>query len=187
MKFNVKLRKNYDRKQPLYDYLKYYRVVRYWVKTKYGVNITDMEFFMFLYSEKLFSHPQFREYECVFPWDNDRFNRYLRDGWIIKWRENIKNKGALYELSHKGKHLITSIYKKLNGEDVISESNRQNPLFNANRSYTDNMYKRAIKNMNLNYKEKQRLKRIDDAIYASQPHAKKYREARGLPPHPSLE
>ena len=187
MKFSVKLRKNYDRKEPLNDYLKYYRIVRYWVRTKYGVNITDMEFFMFLYSEKLFSQAQFREYECIFPWDKDRFKRYLKDGWIIKWRDNINNHGALYELSHKGKHMITTIYRKLNGEDSISEMNRQNPIFNGNATYTNNMYKRAIKNMNRNNKEKAKLKKAEDAIYASQPHAIKFRQSRGLPPHPSLE
>ena len=69
MEFSSKLRKNYDRNEPKYDYLKYYRVVRYWVKAKYGLGTSDLDMISFLYTQKLFSRAEFKEYECIFTWD----------------------------------------------------------------------------------------------------------------------
>jgi hypothetical protein len=82
---------------------------------------------------------------------------------------------------------MVSVYKKLNGEEPISEAQQNNPLFNTNVSYTDNMYKRVIKTMNRNYAERRRLKKIEEIAYQKQPHVIQKRAARGLPPHPFLE
>jgi hypothetical protein len=187
MEFKPQLRKNYDRNEPKYDYLKYYKVVRYWVKQKYGVGTSDLEMLCFLYTQKLFKRTDFKEYECLFSWDVNRFQRLMDEGWISRWRERKGTEGALYELSQKGKLLITTVYRKLNGEEPISETQQNNPLFNTNVSYTDNMYKRIIKSMNRNYAEKRRLKKIDEIAFQKQPCTIKKREARGLPPHPFLE
>ena len=111
----------------------------------------------------------------------------MDEGWISKWRERKGTEGALYELSQKGKLLITTVYRKLNGEEPISEAQQNNPLFNTNVSYTDNMYKRIIKTMNRNYAEKRRLKKIDEIAFQKQPSTIKKRQARGLPLHPFLE
>jgi hypothetical protein len=187
MEFSSKIRKNYDRKEPKYDYLKYYRVVRYWVKAKYGLGTSDLDMISFLYTQKLFSRAEFKEYECIFTWDVNRFQRLLKEGWISVWRERKGTEGALYEVSHKGKLLMVSVYKKLNGEEPISEAQQNNPLFNTNVSYTDNMYKRVIKTMNRNYAERRRLKKIEEIAYQKQPHVIQKRASRGLPPHPFLE
>ena len=187
MDFKVNLRKNYNRTEPGNDYLKYYKVVKYWARHKYEISSQDFDMICYLYSEKLFTRPQFQEFECIFSWDNHRFNRMTEAGWIIKWRPRIGMEKALYELSRKGKSMMVSVYKKLNGEEPISETRQNNTLFNKNVSYTDNMYKRTIKNMNRNNAEKRRLKRIEEDIYQQQPYVIKYRQSRGLPPHQPLE
>jgi len=39
------------RKPPPNDYLKYWRVIRYFVKSKYGVTTSELDMLMFLYSD----------------------------------------------------------------------------------------------------------------------------------------
>lgn len=146
--YNDKVRINYDRRQPTFDYLKYFRIVRYWAKRTHGVGLADLEMLFFLYSERLFKRSDFNDYEEIFSWDVSRFNDLLRDGWISKWRNQRGSEAALYEVSYKGKRLIVSIYKKLAGEETISESPRRNPIFKKSSPYTDKVYKRAIKKMN---------------------------------------
>ncbi len=47
--------RNTSRKAPPEDYLKYWKVVKYWVKRKYKINTGDLELMLFLYSEHLFN------------------------------------------------------------------------------------------------------------------------------------
>ena len=122
-------RTNYDRKQPTYDYLKYFRIVRYWAKRTHGVGLADIEMLFFLYSEKLFKRTDFNEYEEIFSWDVNRFQALLSDGWISVWRKPKGSEASLYEVSYKGKRLMVSIYKKLSGEEKISETAQKNPIF----------------------------------------------------------
>ena len=53
-RFEKRFRKNYDRKEPTHDYLKYWRVVRFWVKAVHGISTPDLEMMLFLYSEEIF-------------------------------------------------------------------------------------------------------------------------------------
>lgn len=138
------IRNNYDRKEPTNDYLKYWRVIRYWVKAKYGLTTPDLEMLLFLYSEQLFKKTDFKEYEELMSWDVNRFDRMLRDGWIHVWRKRRGKQATLYELTYKTRRIIDTIYKKLNGEEI----SERNPLFNKNVSYTDKVYRNAIKKIN---------------------------------------
>lgn len=48
MKFKNVTRKNYDRKEVVEDYLKYWRVVRQWAKTKHNISSADLDMMIFL-------------------------------------------------------------------------------------------------------------------------------------------
>lgn len=146
--YDDRVRINYDRRQPTFDYLKYFRIVRYWVKRAHNLSLPDMEMLLFLYSERLFKRSDFNDYEEIFSWDVKRFERLRQDGWISIWRKSKGSQPALYEVSYKGKRLIVSIYKKLAGEETISEVAQRNPIFKKNSPYTDKVYRRAIKRMN---------------------------------------
>lgn len=148
MKINTIKRKNYDRKEVVEDYLKYFRVVRQWAKSKHGISTGDLDMMLFLYSERLFTRDCFNEFAMTMSWDANRFNRMLKDGWVIIWRKRSGNESNLYELSFKGKRLVTSVYNKLNGREPLSENSQKNPMFAANASYTDKRYRRIIKKMN---------------------------------------
>ena len=141
------IRKSYDRIQPTHDYMKYWRVIRYWAKAKYSVGTPEIDMMFFLYSEEIFHKTKFKEFEELMSWDIKRFNNLLRDGWIHVWRKRKGNETTLYELSYKGKRLINTLYKKLNGEE-IGESPGINPLFRYDASYMDKVYRNMIKEMN---------------------------------------
>ncbi len=148
MKFKNVTRKNYDRKEVVEDYLKYWRVVRQWAKTKHNISSADLDMMIFLYSERLFTRKSFLDFAMTMSWDSNRFNRMLADGWISIWRKRNGQEATLYELSFKGKKLVTSVYNKLNGREKISENYQNNPMYAKNASYTNKRYRRIVEKMN---------------------------------------
>lgn len=132
---------------PKSDYLKYWKVIRSFAKAKYNLNTADLDMLFFLYSEKYFGKTQFNEFNNLLSWDVNRFNRLLRDGWISVFRKRQGNKKTLYELSYKGNRMISSLYNKLNGEEIPT-SQSVNPMFAKNVSYSDKVYRNMIKSMN---------------------------------------
>ena len=57
------------------DYLKYWRVVRYFIKKKYNLTTSDLEMLLFLKSEGRFSKENFQEFNELLSWDKSRFER----------------------------------------------------------------------------------------------------------------
>jgi len=132
---------------PPNDYLKYWRVIRYFILKKYKLTTGELDVLLFLYSEKYFSKDKFNEFDELISWDVNRFDRLLRDGWVVVFRKRQGKKKALYEVSYKGRRMLGSMYKKLSGEE-IPESPSVNPIFLKNVSYTDKVYRNMIIEMN---------------------------------------
>ena len=44
------------------NYLKYWRVVRYFINAKYGISQPDLEMLIFLYDEPYFTRAKFKEF-----------------------------------------------------------------------------------------------------------------------------
>ena len=130
---------------PPNDYLKYWRVIRYFILKKYKLTTGELDVLLFLYSEKYFSKDKFNEFDELISWDINRFDKLLRDGWVVVFRKGKKK--ALYEVSYKGRRMLGSMYKKLSGEE-IPESPSVNPMFLKNVSYTDKVYRNMIIEMN---------------------------------------
>jgi len=133
--------------KPGYDYMKYWRVIRYWAKAKDKIGTPYIDMLFFLYSEQIFKKPKFKELEECMSWDESRIHRLVKEGWIHIWRKRGVGEATLYELSYKGKRLVTSMYQKLNGEE-IGESPSMNPLFRHDASYMDKVYRNMIVEMN---------------------------------------
>tara|TARA_R110000787_G_scaffold134839_2_gene247222 strand:- start:1926 stop:2360 length:435 start_codon:yes stop_codon:yes gene_type:complete len=129
------------------DYLKYYRVVRQFIKKKYKLTQAELDVLLFLRSEEYFSKDKFNEFDELLSWDVNRFDKLRRDKWIEVFRKRMGNRKALYMLSNKSKRVVNSIYKKLNGEEIPT-SNDGNPMFLQKVSYTDKVYRNFIKEMN---------------------------------------
>ena len=129
------------------DYLKYWRVIRYFIKAKYGLNQADLDMLLFLNSEDIFSRDKFKEFDNILAWDVSRFERLRKDAWIEVFRNRMGNKKALYQVSYKTQRVINSIYKKLSGEEIPS-TQQGNPMFARNVSYSDKIYRNMIIEMN---------------------------------------
>jgi len=136
-----------QRFKPPQDYLKYWRVIRYFMQAKYKLKSGELDALLFLYSEKYFNKTKFNEFDKLLTWDKKRFNNLLRDGWIDVFRKRKGKETTLYEISYKGRHMIGTMYKRLNGEE-LPESNVRNPLFLKSISYTDKLYRDMIIEMN---------------------------------------
>jgi len=129
------------------DYLKYWRVIRYFMKSKYGLTQADLDVILFLNSEGYFDKDKFNEFDELLSWDEHRFDTLLRDGWIQVFRKRTSKAKAIYVLSYKAKRVCTSIYKKLSGEEIPTTQSA-NPMFAKNVKYTDKVYRNFIKEMN---------------------------------------
>jgi hypothetical protein len=136
------------------DYLKYWRVIRQFVKIKYELTQADLDMLLFLYSEKYFDKDKFEEFHSLLGWDKNRFERLKQQGWIQVFRSPMTPGGrkAIYQLSLKSNSMIQSIYRKLNGEE-IPVSSSGNKMFHRNVSYSDKVYRDMIIEMNKTIKQ----------------------------------
>jgi len=65
-----------------YDYLKYWRVIRYFIKARYGLTQDDLDMLLFLNSENYFSKDKFDEFDELMSWNKNRFENLRQAGWI---------------------------------------------------------------------------------------------------------
>lgn len=138
------------------DYLKYWRVIRQYIKIKYNLTQSDLDILLFLKSETYFSKDKFLEFDEILSWDKQRFEKLRQQGWIEVFRKRVGKHKALYQLSFKSKRMLASIYKKLNGEEIPT-SPSQNKMFAKNVSYSDKVYRNMIIEMNRSIKQQRHL------------------------------
>jgi hypothetical protein len=130
-----------------HDYLKFWKVIRYYMKAKHGLTQGDLDMILFLYTEGYFNKDTFIQFDELLAWDIKRFERLRQDGWIEVFRKRSMSRKALYQVSDKGVNLCRDIYRKLNGDEIpMNVSN--NPMFKKNVSYSDKVYRNMIKQMN---------------------------------------
>jgi len=127
------------------DYLKYWRVIRYYVQARYELSTPELEMLLFLYSEKYFDRDKFAEFDALLSWNKGRFEKLRKDGWIVVFRKADGKNKALYDLSRRSKQLVSNVYKWLNGEEIPIDSSR---LTAKNVCYTDKIYRNMILEMN---------------------------------------
>lgn len=148
--------KKKPRKTPTYfatekkhTFLKYHRVVSYYIKNKYDLTTGELDMILFLYDEDVFTKEVFNDFAKTMSWDKRRFSKMVEDGYIKKWRERkYTQRSNLYELTFQAKRICSHMYKKLTQEEIISEDPYRNKIFKGS-SYADKVYKNIIKKMNL--------------------------------------
>jgi hypothetical protein len=103
---------------------------------------------------EFFSKHDFELGTYSYSWDNRRWNRLLKEDWIVVWRHRNRTtqKYNIYKVSFKCKQLISRMYRIMLGDEDIPASERRNKLING-KSYTDKVLTQAIYNVN---KDKQR-------------------------------
>jgi hypothetical protein len=120
--------------------LKHYRIIRKWACKNNDLNDADLELLIYFDCMDLFTKHDFEIGTYSYSWDNRRWNRLLKEEWIVVWRHR------------KCKQLISKMYRIMLGEDDIPSSERRNKLIKGD-SYTDKVLTRAIYNVN---KDKER-------------------------------
>ena len=129
--------------------IKHYRIIRKWACKNNGLNDADLELLIYLDCIGFFNKKDFKIGSYSYSWDNRRWNRLLKEGWIVVWRKRNRSTQMfnIYEVSFKCKQLISRIYRIMLGEEDLPISKRRNKLI-AGSSYTDKVMTKAIYNVN---------------------------------------
>ena len=100
---------------------KYYRLVRKWACKSYNLNDADLELLIYLDAIDLFTKNDFKNGTYSYSWDNRRWNRLLKEGWIVVWRKRNRTtqKYNIYKVSYKCKQLISRMYRIMLGEEEM--------------------------------------------------------------------
>ena len=133
-----------------FNLLKHYRIIRKWACKNNGLNDADLELLIYLDCMDLFSKKDFGMGAYSYSWDNRRWNRLLKEDWIVVWRERNRTtqKYNIYKVSFKCKQLIKRIYRIMLGEEDIPVSERRNKIMKG-KTYIDRVLQTSIKNVNL--------------------------------------
>ena len=99
--------------------LKHYRIIRKWACKTCNLNDADLELLIYLEAVDLFTKDDFKKGTYSYSWDNRRWNRLLKQGWIKVWRERNRTtqKYHIYKVSTKCKQLISRMYRIMLGEE----------------------------------------------------------------------
>jgi len=99
--------------------LKHYRIVRKWACKTYEIKEADLELLIYLESINHFTKDDFKKGTYSYSWDNRRWNRLLKQGWIKVWRERNRTtqKYHIYKVSTKCAQLISRMYRVMLGEE----------------------------------------------------------------------
>ena len=138
------------------DYLKYWRVVRQYIKVKYNLTQADLEMLLFLNTEPYFTKDKFEEFDSIMSWEKKRFDRLNQEGWIEGSKTFRVGRRTKYSLSIRASRMITEVYNYLEGKELpVSEGT--NPMFKRNVRYTDKVYRNFIMDLRTKSKRQQRL------------------------------
>jgi hypothetical protein len=129
--------------------LKHYRVIRKWACRNNGLNDADLELLIYFDCMEFFTKHDFKIGTYAYSWDNRRWNRLLKEGWIVVWRTRNRTtqKYNIYKVSFKCKQLISKMYRIMLGEEDIPFSAKRNSIMRG-KTYTDKVLQTAIYNVN---------------------------------------
>ena len=108
--------------------LKHYRIIRKWACKNNGLNDADLELLIYFDCMDLFTREDFKIGTYSYSWDNRRWNRLLKEGWITVWRVHNRTtqKYNIYKVSFKCKQLISRMYRIMLGKEDIPTSLHRN-------------------------------------------------------------
>jgi len=129
--------------------LKHYRIIRKWACKNYDLNDADLELLIYFDCMDLFTREDFKIGTYSYSWDNRRWNRLLKEGWIIVWRVHNRTtqKYNIYKVSFKCKQLISRMYRIMLGKEDIPTSLHRNKIMRG-KTYMDKVMITSIDNVN---------------------------------------
>ncbi len=127
---------------------KHYRIIRKWACKNNNLNDADLELLMYLDALDMFTKQDFKIGTYAYSWDNRRWNRLLKEGWIVVWRQRNRTtqKYHIYKVSVKCKQLISRMYRIILGEEDIPTTSA-NKVFDK-KTYTEKVLSQSILNVN---------------------------------------
>ena len=125
--------------------LKHYRIIRKWACKTNKLTDADLELLIYLDAVDMFTKDDFKKGTYSFSWDNRRWNRLLKQGWITVWRKRNRTtqKYHIYKVSTKCKQLISRMYRIMIGEEDMPTK-----VFDNNSRYSFTVMRTAINNVN---------------------------------------
>ena len=129
--------------------LKHYRLIRKWACRNNNLNDADLELLIYFDCMDLFTKQDFKIGTYAYSWDNRRWNKMIKNNWIVVWRNRKRTtqKYNIYKVSFKCRQLIAKMYRIMLGEDDVPTSKRRNSIMHG-KTYTDKVLITAIKNVN---------------------------------------
>ena len=129
--------------------LKHYRIIRKWACKNYELNDADLELLIYFDCMDLFTREDFKIGTYSYRWDNRRWNRLLKEGWITVWRKHNRTtqKYNIYKVSFKCKQLISRMYRIMLGIEDIPTSLHRNKIMKG-KTYMDKVMITSINNVN---------------------------------------
>jgi len=129
--------------------LKHYRIIRKWACKNNDLNDADLELLIYLDCIDLFTKHDFKIGTYAYSWDNRRWNRLLKEGWITVWRKrnHTTQKYNIYKVSFKCKQLISRMYRIMLGTEDIPTSLHRNKIMKG-KTYMDKVLQTSIKHAN---------------------------------------
>jgi len=127
--------------------LKYYRLTRKWACKTYGLTDADLELLIYLDCKGRFTRQGFKDGTYTMSWDNNRWVKLKKAGWIETWRHRNRTtiKYSIFKTSFQCSQLISRIYRVLLGEEDLPTSERS--VFYNNKTYTDKVFNKSIDDM----------------------------------------
>ena len=85
--------------------LKHYRIIRKWACKTCDLKDADLELLIYLDSIEHFRKEDFKTGQYSYSWDNRRWNKLLKNGWVEVWRHRNRTtqKYNIYKTSFKFK------------------------------------------------------------------------------------
>ena len=99
--------------EPNLDFMKYYKLCKTWIRLRYGIDSTCLEYMLFLYSEPMFTYEDVLEWERVLGFKRNLYFKLKRLGFIEDWLPNDMKRKAVMKLTFSAKRIITEFYKVL--------------------------------------------------------------------------
>ena len=129
--------------------LKHYRLIRKWACRNNNLNDADLELLIYFDCMDLFTKQDFKIGTYAYSWDNRRWNKMIKNNWIVVWRNRNRTtqKYNIYKVSFKCRQLIAKMYRIMLREDDVPTSKRRNSIMHG-KTYTDKVLITAIKNVN---------------------------------------
>jgi len=126
--------------------LQHYRIIRKWACKTCNIKDADLELLMYLDGLELFTKQDFKMGTYSYSWDNRRWNRLLKEGWIVVWRKRNRTtqKYHLYKTSTRFKHLSSRMYRIMLGEEDVPNINSE--------GYMSKVLNKSIINLNADKK-----------------------------------